>query len=215
LEDVAIIGVPVYAERVPDIASKFLAQVKGNGRPAIAGCVYGNIDYGIALRELQELCTKSGFEVVAGAAFIARHSFSCPELRVAEDRPDGRDIETARAFGLAVKAKLEKGGTVLPKLPGRLSLAARVVPPKGERWVTHQPVPDNSCRSCGMCVSACPVEAIEPVTLGIKESLCLRCFACVRACPVGARSITLRRKVIVKNYLRLHGHQYRQPETYL
>jgi len=29
LEDVAIIGVPVYAERVPAIASKFLAQVKG------------------------------------------------------------------------------------------------------------------------------------------------------------------------------------------
>lgn len=33
-EDLVLVGVPVYAERVPGIVRLFLAQVKGNGRPA-------------------------------------------------------------------------------------------------------------------------------------------------------------------------------------
>lgn len=116
-----------------------------------------------------------GLRVIAGGAFIARHSFSSSKSGVAEGRPNNQDIETARAFGLAVKDKIEGSGMELPLLPGSLSLAARIVPPDGERLVTYQPLADGNCLSCGKCVGACPTGAIEPSTLVIQESLCLRC----------------------------------------
>lgn len=214
-EDIVIVGVPVYAQRIPGVIRRCLEELRGNGRPAVIICVYGNIQYGIALKELQEILTRRGFTVVAGAAFIARHSFSCPQLAVAQGRPDNLDMETARAFGLAVADKVAKGGTVLPPLPGRLSLAARIVPPNGERLVTRQPVADNACRSCGACVSACPVGAVDPESLSVDENLCLRCFACVRICPQRARAIKFQRKPVIKNYLLLRGRRRKAPELFL
>lgn len=153
--------------------------------------------------------------MVAGAAFIARHSFSCSQLEVAQGRPDTRDIKTARAFGLAVADKIEAGGAEIGPLPRRLSFAARIVPPNGERLVTRQPVAGSSCTSCGTCVSFCPMGAISPASLEIEEDLCLHCFACVGSCPVQARSIEFRRKLVIKNFLRLYGRRRKEPEFFL
>jgi Fe-S-cluster-containing dehydrogenase component len=45
-------------------------------------------------------------------------------------------------------------------------------------------VNNESCSSCGRCVKACPIGAIEKTEAGIKinEDICLGCGVCVRSC---------------------------------
>lgn len=50
-------------------------------------------------------------------------------------------------------------------------------------------IDDESCISCGACISPCPVQAIRfgpGWKVEFDEERCLRCQVCVNACPVGA-----------------------------
>jgi electron transfer flavoprotein alpha subunit len=52
-------------------------------------------------------------------------------------------------------------------------------------------VDSATCAGCGVCVPACPVEAIEIVDgqAKIDDSKCIECGACVGECPCGAISM--------------------------
>ena len=52
-------------------------------------------------------------------------------------------------------------------------------------------VDNSACAGCGVCVAACPVEAIEIVVgvAKIDEEKCIECGACVGECPCGAISL--------------------------
>ena len=63
--DLMVVGVPVYAGRVPVMAADALLRFRGRGTPAIAVCVYGNRAYDDALVELCDLLGDGGFGVVA------------------------------------------------------------------------------------------------------------------------------------------------------
>ena len=71
-----ILGMPVYAGRVPNFMLKYLAQTEGNGSMGIPIVVYGNRNYDDALIELRDIMEKAHIHTVAGGAFIGEHSFS-------------------------------------------------------------------------------------------------------------------------------------------
>jgi len=51
---------------------------------------------------------------------------------------------------------------------------------------------NSKCKSCGLCVKACPVSAIEGVKgkpYTIKQKLCTSCGCCISACPFAAIDI--------------------------
>ena len=53
-------------------------------------------------------------------------------------------------------------------------------------------VDDDLCTGCGLCIEACPFEAIrlDPYTnLAIKCDLCEGAMRCVEICPAGALSV--------------------------
>lgn len=52
-------------------------------------------------------------------------------------------------------------------------------------------VDKNKCVGCGMCIEACPVQAIsmENGKAKIDESVCIQCGCCVGVCPMDAISI--------------------------
>ncbi len=99
MDDPVVIGMPVYAGRLPRLAVERFSSVQGSETPAVAVVVYGNRAYDDALLELCDLCTAQGFKVTGAAAFIGEHSFSSADFPIAANRPDENDIRLAEEFG--------------------------------------------------------------------------------------------------------------------
>lgn len=185
-DGLVLVGVPVYAGRVPEIALDRLDKIEGGGRSAVAVVSYGNRAFDDALLELVRFLSAKGFRVSAAAAFIAEHSYSTAAFPVAACRPDGADLEFARAFGVELARRYSEGllGTTSVNIPGsepyrERKASARIVP------TTNQ----EDCGLCGRCVAACPTKAIPENNPFVTDpDLCIRCAACIKSCPSGARA---------------------------
>jgi len=185
--DYWLIGSPVHSGRIPRLMQKELEHLNGQGKPTVAVVVYGNRDYGIALRQLVESLTSRNFWVVGAAAFIAEHSFS-RMFPVAVGRPDQKDLETARSFGTGVMAKDNHQTHVSAHgAEGALKLIVGLFPDHGPRPT----VISEKCKGCLICVNSCPLGLIDPETKVHRDKkarqLCLGCQSCVKRCPNNAR----------------------------
>lgn len=183
--DFLIVGVPVYAGRVPKFLIDFFTNVKGNNTSAVFIAVYGNRYYDDALIELKDTFESNGFIGISAGAFIAEHSNSS---KVGANRPDAKDLEKARKFGAYIKDKLESLGAMSP-FP-ELTVKGNV--PYKERMPAPPIVPDtfDACTKCGICAKHCPMGAISFINFkDIDSTKCVRCCSCIRKCPVNAKSI--------------------------
>ncbi len=180
--DVLVIGVPVYGGRIPESTLKSIAQLKGNGAPAIISCVYGNRDYDDALLELRNEVEERGFNIVSASAFIARHSIF---TQIAKDRPNTDDM--AQVFQFAVRSK-----SIIESLDD-FSLLQQIdvkgnMPYKVFNQLPMYPTGNENCVECGVCASKCPVGAISIDNPRATDELkCLACGRCIIECAVGAR----------------------------
>ena len=145
-------------------------------KKAVTLAVYGNRAYEDALLEMNDILTENGFTVIASGAFVAQHSMA-PE--VGAGRPDEEDAEEIRGFAKAVLHKKSADGV---QLPGNR-------PYKPEMTVPCTPVSLFSCRHCGVCVKACPTDAISITAEGVAtdKEKCTLCMACTHFCPEHAR----------------------------
>lgn len=212
----AVIGMPVYAGRLPVLAiERMRRHVRGLGRPAVLVAVYGNRAFEDALLELRDLAEELGFVPVAGGAFIGEHSFSRPELPIAENRPDRADIALALALGQQVRDKLNRA--VHPRDLPRLHVPGNFPYREGMLAASISPeTQTETCTRCGVCIDVCPPSAITLTTDGTTTdaTLCLRCCACIRACPVEARIAPSR---VLESGQKLHnlcGHR-KEPEFFV
>lgn len=209
--DLLLVGMPVYEERVPAFALEALRSAQINGKRVIAFSVYGNVGFGLSLKELHSALTEKGLAVVALAAFVGEHSFSTEAIPLARGRPDGSDLDRADAFAELCRARLSSGETVEAKdVPGKLPPMARIMPPNSARALAAAPEKNARCDSCLACARLCPMGAIGP-DLSIDETLCVRCFACARACGKAARGIRFRVPVLPRAFLILNGLRRREP----
>ncbi len=86
--ELAVIGTPVYAGRVPNVLLKYLTgKLRGSGALAIPVVLFGNRNFDDGLIELRNILEQDGLRAVAGAAFVGEHSFS---RTLAAGRPDKR-----------------------------------------------------------------------------------------------------------------------------
>jgi ferredoxin/flavodoxin len=184
-QNLTIIGIPVYAGRVPKTAVERLKRIHANGTPVVLVATYGNRAFDDALLELRDITVEQGFSPVAGAAFIGEHSFSSEAMPTAQGRPDAQDRTLATDFGKALRVKADEnslGNTEL-LLPGNF--------PYREGWnkPPMSPVTNkDECENCGACAKVCPTGAIDE-NCNTDANLCIVCLACVRACPTNARTI--------------------------
>ncbi len=184
---IALIGVPVYAGRVPLTAVERLKKIKARKIPAVIVVVYGNRAFEDALLELKEISVDAGFAPVAGAAFIVEHSFAGKQAPIALGRPDGKDLATAREFGKAARSRLDAFGrskNAPPvEVPGAIPHRERM-PHAGISPLTREEL----CTLCGTCAGLCPTGAIAIDGRVLTDaSACILCHACVKGCPEGAR----------------------------
>lgn len=209
-----IIGAPVYGGRLPALARERLGRLRGNDGLAAVVVLYGNREFEDALLELRDLALEAGFKPVAGGAFIGEHSFSTPDVPVAQGRPDAADLEIAAEFGRRIGEKLhalaDPDGVESPDLPGDF-------PYREWKGLSIPPETDASlCTRCGTCVRLCPTAAItDGVGMPTDSVACIVCCACVKNCPTGARVMadgTIRQKAV---WLHDHCAERKEPQTFV
>ncbi|MDL2255917.1 EFR1 family ferrodoxin [Parabacteroides sp. OttesenSCG-928-K15] len=207
--DLLIVGMPVYAGRIPAIALPALRKFKGDATPAVIVCVYGNRDYDDALLELKDVVEENGFKVVSAGAFIAQHSIF-PQVGI--NRPDEKDMELIAGFARKNKEVIDSitDPNAIPevtpkgnrpyKIPGSLPLH-----PKGDR----------KCTACGTCVKLCPTQAIAADTpRKTNKEKCIACARCIAVCPAKARHFGgIMYKIAGKKFLKTYSTR-KEPDFY-
>ena len=176
-DELLIVGVPVYAGRVPAIAVERLRRFRGDNTPAVVVAVYGNRHYDDAVLELHDIMTECGFCTVAAGAFIAQHSIF---PKVGTSRPDAEDFADIKAFA-EKSAELVKVGFGEISLPGNR-------PYKVPGGIPIWPTASKKCTACGACARLCPTGAIDPASpKGVDKAKCIKCGRCIVVCPTKAR----------------------------
>ena len=179
-DELLIVGIPVYAGRVPTMAIERIQRFKGKGTRAVALAIYGNRDYDDALLELSDILSTNGFQVISAGAFIAQHSIF---PKVGANRPDEKDYQEMNVFADETKKIFEMDNKkLLPihvrgnrpyKIPGSIPIF---------------PSATKTCKECGKCAKLCPVGAIPlEHPKEVDETKCIKCGRCIVVCPTQSR----------------------------
>ncbi|MCB7302805.1 EFR1 family ferrodoxin [Bariatricus massiliensis] len=178
-DELCIIGVPSFGGRVPNVALTHLAQMKGDGTPAVLVVSYGNRAYDDAFLELKDTVEAAGFVCIAAVAAVTEHSIA---HRYGAGRPDQTDEAELRQISGQIQRRLE--GAESPQsieVPGNR-------PYRDYTGVPMKPKASGKCVSCGVCARRCPVGAIPVDSPNVTEKeKCISCMRCIQVCPVHAR----------------------------
>ena len=86
-DEIAVIGLPVYAGRLPNLLLPYVKTIQGHDTPAVFLTTFGNRNYDDALLELGLLLQEQGFRLTGAGAFVGEHAFS---RELGAGRPDRR-----------------------------------------------------------------------------------------------------------------------------
>ena len=190
--DLVLLGVPVYAGRVPNLLLPYIASLEGGGALGVPLVLYGNRSFDDALMELRNTMEATGFHTVAAGAFIGEHSFS---RILAGGRPDASDQTIAKGFADQVYHKLQAlaGPECLTPLsvPGNDPVGPYFRPqgPEGTPIDIRRvrPLTRETCTDCLWCVDHCPMGSISREDPRLVPGICIKCNACVKGCPTEAK----------------------------
>lgn len=206
-DNVIVVGMPVFAGRIPKTARKRLAKFKGDNTPAIAVVNYGNAHVTDSLLELVDLLKENNFNVVAAASTVSHHSIFGG---VAVGRPDSEDIAKINEFAKDCIGKIENNESLTADIPGQ------------KPYTDYKQLPfeivcdDMICAFCYDCVTACPEGAIpddDPIDTDLD--ICSRCTACISICPEDARSFAGEAFEAKKPAFESANSKRKEPEFYL
>lgn len=216
-EDLVVVGLPVYAGRVPNVLLNYLKNnIKAQGALGVALVLYGNRNYDDALIELSDILTMNGFRVRAAGAFIGEHSFS---RILAKDRPDRDDLEKVTTFAKDIYEKIKSQNDSVPAIKGSKVYRPYYRPINREgayvdiRKVT--PKTNQGCTDCKLCVSVCPMGSIDYENVGQLNNICIKCGACIKICPVGAKYYDDENYLHHKYELEVDFAARKEPEVFL
>ena len=205
-DDVVIVGMPVFAGRIPKTARARLSKLTGDNTKAIAVVNYGNAHVTDALIELVDLLNENNFDVIAAASTISHHSIFDG---VAVGRPDEEDIEKINEFAQNAIEKIESGDSLESEIPGN------------RPYVDYKQLPfvvacdESKCIFCLECVSVCPEKAIpDDDPAGIDLDLCSRCTSCINICEQDARGFTGEAFETKKPMFESANAERKEPEFY-
>ncbi len=189
-EDLVIVGLPVYAGRLPRDLDDFFAGLNGNSTPAAAVVVYGNRDYNDALIELRMLLEERGFIVRSAAAFIAEHTVSS---KIATGRPDANDLDIALDFGRRTAECIVRNISGNLALKGNYPFTWKGFDPNMPPDFPPRPriATNDHCTQCKLCALNCPWAAIDPDDSKNRDyTKCMICQRCLKNCPSHAIYVT-------------------------
>lgn len=188
-EDLVVLGLPVYAGRLPNVLKEFIGSIQGEGAMGVAITLFGNRSFDDALVELRDRMKENGFRVLGAGAFVGEHSFS---RILGKGRPMPKDLEKLSEFALAVAAKAKEqnpdtGFAVAGEVPYRPYYTPRNMAGEPVNFLKAKPLTSSACIDCKLCVKLCPMESINYEDTSLVSGICIKCSACVKFCPVGAK----------------------------
>lgn len=195
--DLFILGLPVYAGRLPNLMLSYLSSFAGQGARAIPVVLYGNRSYGNALIELRDLLENSGFHTIAAAAFVGQHSFSD---QLAGGRPDADDLKSADLFTETILTRIKTIPVTGDRLP--VNVPGKGAPDYGGYYrplgydgnpvdiLKVKPLTTEDCIHCKRCAGVCPLGSIDSEKADQIKGICIKCNACIKICPVHAKRLT-------------------------
>jgi len=209
--DIVIFGSPVYEEYIPEFIIDSVKKMKFNKQPAIAFSVYGNIGYGVSLKQIFSEFEELGLSIYSLGAFIGEHSFSTDRSPLAKGHPTSDDLQEAKNFALQFVERMKNDNKIKKiDVPGSLLIMARLLPKNSAKIFTKVPSINSNCNGCGICVQKCPMGAIDENMI-INNEKCIRCFSCVKHCKQNARKIEYRKKILVKMMLNINNLKKKKP----
>ena len=213
-DDLIIIGVPVYAGRVPEFLIDYFAKVKGNQTKAVFIVVYGNRDYEDALLELKDIFEENGFIGIAGGAFIGEHSYTS---KLATGRPDNNDLKYAREFGMKIKEILNNEKNQNQTEIKELSVKGNYPYKERKPQQPIAPETNDKCTNCGICAAHCPMGAIDTLNFRVVDATkCVKCCRCIKKCPVNAKAIKQESFIqFTQGLIDKFSNTRREPEIFL
>lgn len=216
--DLVVIGVPVYAGRVPNVLLKFLDKIKGENTLCVPVVVYGNRNYDDALIELKTILENNGFCAIVGGAFVAQHAFS---KILAKNRPDSDDLAKACDFGKQIADKVNTSHEFKSVKVNGFTPVREYYKPRDRagNFINILKVKPKTktelCNNCGICVNACPMGSISRENPSEITGICIKCCACEKKCPTGAKYFDDEGYLYHKTELELEYTRRAEPEIFI
>lgn len=194
--DLVVLGVPVYAGRVPNLLLPYIRDhIHGNGALAVPVVLYGNRNFDDGLMELRNVMRDNGFYPIAAGAFVGEHSFS---TTLGAGRPDTEDMALAHTLAVQTAEKI----TSMTEIPAPVVVEGcdpirPYYTPRDRNgnpittFLKAKPVTNpDACVKCGLCARLCPMGSIDWNDVSSVTGKCIKCCACVKNCPTGAKYFT-------------------------
>lgn len=180
-KELLIAACPVYAGQMPIIDGLF-KNLKGDNTPCIVMATYGNRHYDDTLAQLKNVLEKNGFICIGAIASIIPHIYS---EKLGYNRPDEDDLIAIKSFANNILKKLDEKRLESVEVPGEESPKILDKKPGGN---VIKLLNQDICNKCGLCISKCPVSAINSDTMEVDEDICINCMKCAVVCKKKARS---------------------------
>lgn len=190
-DELVVLGVPVYAGRVPNLILPYVqGSIKAEGALAVPVVLYGNRNFDDGLMELRNVMRDNGFKPIAAGAFVGEHSFS---TTLGAGRPDAEDMALAAKLAETAAERVQAGCEELVAVEGCDPIRPYYTPRdrNGEPirdFLKAKPMTDpDKCTKCGLCAELCPMGSIDAEDFSNVAGKCIKCCACVKKCPTGAK----------------------------
>ncbi len=215
------VGSPVYVNHaVPPVADFIADLASGADAAAVPFVTWGGASSGVALHEMGSALADKGFRLMGAAKVLGRHSMMWRSRSpIGDGRPGDEDDRQVQEMVATVIRRLTEAGSGGPVSLQDLdyqpaAIREELAAASLEKARAHMPqrtVHGDRCTECGLCVDACPTDAVELSPFPVFNDRCISCFNCVRVCPEDAISADLTK---TEEMIRARAERFREaPET--
>ncbi|MHA1274777.1 MAG: EFR1 family ferrodoxin [Promethearchaeota archaeon] len=186
-----IFGSPIYYWRAPSLMRNWFETLNGDGIKAATFFTYGGVTNGVAHSDTKRILEKKGFNIIASAEFVGKHTYNVAGWNLMLDRPNNDDFKVAKEFAELIYQRFKSNENIDFNPPTK-DITERKLNMMEKRLGAAIPIPyrvDDSCSMCLKCEEMCPSGAMNAELGKPDKDLCIKCYRCVSICPENALKV--------------------------